>query len=300
MAKTTRKIQRRSPSAGVAKSPSGIPGLDQITNGGLPKHIEDQLRQHQEHLEELVRQRTVELEQANTKLQELDRLKSMFIASMSHELRTPLHSIIGFTGFMLQGIAGEINAEQRKQLGIVKNSGEHLLALINDVIDITKIEAGKVELSIDSFDLAELAREVAGAFAVAVRDKGLELAVACPAKLTIESDRRRVRQILFNLVGNAVKFTDRGRIGIGLAERDGGVEIAVSDTGIGIPQEDLPKLFTAFSHIPVEGRLPEGTGLGLYLARKMAKLLSGSIAVRSQPGVGSTFTVSLPARKNAP
>ncbi|MDD1743794.1 MAG: PAS domain S-box protein, partial [Methanomassiliicoccales archaeon] len=258
------------------------------------KRLEQELREHQEHLEELVGQRTAELEQANARLQELDRLKSMFIASMSHELRTPLHSIIGFTGFMLQGIAGEINDEQRKQLGIVKKSADHLLALINDIIDITKIEAGKVELSIGAVDLGELVRDVAGSFSIAVRDKGLGLSVTGPEQFTVESDRRRLRQALVNLVGNGVKFTERGQVEISLTPREGGAEIAVRDTGVGMRQEDLPRLFIPFGQLSVEGRPTEGTGLGLYLARKVVELLGGSIAVQSQPGAGSTFTVSLP------
>ncbi|BBI99093.1 hypothetical protein FGKAn22_07860 [Ferrigenium kumadai] len=253
--------------------------------------VQDQLKSINDHLEE----KTLELEQANAKLQELDKLKSMFIASMSHELRTPLNSIIGFTGIILQGMAGEINEEQSKQLTLVKESAGHLLQLINDVIDVSKIEADKAAIVIAEFDLAELAREVADSFAVAVRKKGIELSVEVPERLPIASDQRRVRQILVNLLGNAVKFTDSGRIALRLNAGPEGVEVTVQDTGIGIGSEDIPKLFAAFSQIVIEGRPKEGSGLGLYLSQKMAHLLGGRITAQSEPGKGSVFTLSLPA-----
>ncbi|NTU42613.1 MAG: hypothetical protein HGA78_06095 [Nitrospirales bacterium] len=254
-----------------------------------------ELRQHRYHLEAMVRQRTAELEEANGRLQDLDRLKSMFIASMSHELRTPLNSIIGFAGIILQGMTGEINEEQRRQLIMVKNNAAHLLALVNDVIDISEIEAGKATLAFETFDLAALVREVAGSFAVAVQKKGIKMIVQAPERLLIETDKRRTRQILTNLVGNAVKFTDRGSIEISLEERDNGIEIAVTDTGIGITQEDMGRLFSSFAQIVTEGRPKEGSGLGLYLSRKIADLLGGSISVQSEPGKGSVFTLSLPS-----
>ncbi|BBI99089.1 hypothetical protein FGKAn22_07820 [Ferrigenium kumadai] len=273
------------------------------------KKTQAELEQHRQHLEELVQLRTMalreseeryrrkasELEAANAKLQELDRLKSMFIASMSHELRTPLNSIMGFTGVILQGIAGPINEEQRKQLAIVKESGSHLLQLINDVIDVSKIEAGVAEVVVAEFDLAGLVREVADSFAVAVQKKGIELAVDAPENLPVASDQRRVRQILVNLLDNAVKFTDSGRIEFSLSADAEGVEIMVRDTGIGIDREDMAKLFGAFSQIVVDGRPREGTGLGLYLSQKMANLLGGRIAAQSKPGKGSVFILSLPA-----
>jgi len=159
------------------------------------------------------RRRYVEqLENTNIHLQDLDRLKSMFIASMSHELRTPLNSIIGFTGIVLQGMFGEINPEQRKQLTLVKNSGNHLLDLINDVIDISKIEANKVELYIQEFDLSLLAQEIKDSFIVTVDEKGIILSLETPPTLIVESDKRRTKQILVNFLSNAVKFTDRGKI----------------------------------------------------------------------------------------
>jgi signal transduction histidine kinase len=256
-----------------------------------------QIQHYAAELEQRVAERTKELAQANLQLKELDRLKSMFIASMSHELRTPLNSIIGFTGIMLQGMAGEITGEQRKQLTMVKNSAHHLLALINDIIDVSKIEAGKVELAIEEFDLSALAQEVRDSFTVAAEEKGLKLSLDMPERLIIESDKRRVKQVLMNLVGNAVKFTDRGEIEIEVAKREGRAEVSVRDTGIGIREEDMGKLFKPFSQIPVEGAPREGTGLGLYLSRRIANLLGGETEAESEFGKGSKFTFTVPIKK---
>lgn len=242
--------------------------------------------------------RTEELGQANIRLQELDRLKGIFIASMSHELRTPLNSIIGFTGIILQGITGEINEEQRKQLTLVKNSANHLLELINDIIDLSKIEAGKVELLIKEFEISGLIRELEESFRVSVSEKGLKLSLEVPDRVIVKSDERRTKQILFNFVSNAVKFTNRGEIAIKSAKRDESVQVSVRDTGVGIKKEHMDRLFKAFSRIRNEGvPFREGTGLGLYLSKKIADLLNGEIKAESEVGEGSVFTLSLPLPK---
>ena len=257
------------------------------------KKVEEELRKYRDYLEK----KGAELEQANIRLQELDRLKSMFIASMSHELRTPLNSIIGFTGIILQGISGEITKEQRKELTVVKNSAHHLLALINDVIDVSKIEAGKVELLIEEFNLTDLMQEVNDSFKVAVDEKGLKLSLETPEELIIKSDERRTKQVIMNFVSNAVKFTDRGEIAIKVAKKDGRVEVSVADTGIGIKKENIEKLFRQFSRIYVEGRpIIEGTGLGLYLSKKIANLLGGQLKAESEFGKGSVFIFTLPLK----
>jgi len=238
-----------------------------------------------------------EIADGNIRLQELDQLKSMFIASMSHELRTPINSIIGFTGIILQGLVGELNEEQRKQLTMVKNSAKHLLALINDVIDVSKIEAGKIKLAIEEFDLSALVLEVKDSFEVATEEKGLKMSLKKPEKLTIKSDERRTKQVIMNLVSNAVKFTDEGKIEIKLTKKDRMAEMSVKDTGVGIKKEDLDRLFKAFSQVPSEGRpKQEGTGLGLYLSKKIVKLLGGEIWAESEVGKGSVFTFSLPLK----
>ena len=262
---------------------------------------EEKLNEHREHLEELVKERTRELEkqtseveQANIKLKELDRMKSMFIATMSHELRTPLNSIIGFTGIIIQGIAGEINDEQKKQLTMVKNSANHLLALINDVIDVSKIEADKIDILIEEFDLSAILQALKDSFTVAIDKKGLKMPLIMPEKIIIKSDERRVKQIIMNLVSNAVKFTDTGEIEIKASKSDEMIEISVRDTGLGMRKEDIDRLFKAFSRIFNEGKIVEGTGLGLYLSKKLANLLGGDMSVESEYGKGSIFILELP------
>jgi len=252
------------------------------------------VRSYQE-LEKRVRERTAELAEANCRLQELDHLKSMFIASMSHELRTPLNSILGFTGILLMGMSGELSAVQKKQLGMVKKSARHLLELINDVIDVSKIEAGKTELNMEAFDIGELVHDVGESFAVIAANKGLRLEWNKDGKVEVSSDRRRVRQILMNLVGNAVKFTESGTVAISLSKAGEGVSIRVRDTGVGMQREDMARLFEAFSRITIQGRpVVEGTGLGLYLSQRIAGLLGGKITAESEPGRGSEFTFYLP------
>lgn len=266
------------------------------------KQLEAELRTMNETLDQKVRERTTELlgkntelKAANTKLQELDQLKSMFIASMSHELRTPLNSIIGFTGILLQGLAGPLNDEQRKQLGMVKGSSQHLLELITDIIDLSKIEAGKITLSIEPFDLAMAIREVVDTFRVTADRKSVTMVVSGPDQLPVASDLRRIRQVLVNLVGNAVKFTEQGEIRIEVSEQGSEALVAVRDSGPGIKEEDVGKLFRYFSQI-TSPELPkhEGTGLGLYISRKLMNLLGGEIRVASEYGSGSTFFLSVP------
>jgi signal transduction histidine kinase len=253
-----------------------------------------ELKDHHDHLEEIVARRTHELSEANIRLQELDRLKSMFIASMSHELRTPLNSIIGFTGIMVKGMAGEINAEQKKQLGMVQDSARHLLALINDVIDISKVEAGKIEAGVSTFNLADIVREVGNTTGPSAQEQGLILNIKVPGSISITSDERRIKQIVMNLVSNAIKFTDEGRVDLTVEQKGTIVEVRVRDTGIGIRKEDLDQLFRPFGRVAVPGRLTEGTGLGLYLSKKLARFIGGDITAESEPHKGSVFTFSFP------
>lgn len=262
------------------------------------KEAQDALKRANAELELRVDERTRELKLANERLMELDRLKSMFIASMSHELRTPLNSIIGFTGIILNGLTGDLNDEQRKQLGMVKSSARHLLALINDVIDVSKIEAEKIQLSVEVLDLADAVKEMADSFAVAVSEKGLNLSVLRKGSVVIKSDERRVRQIAMNLLSNAVKFTDVGVITVSVEAIGDKAVITVSDTGTGVKSEDMGRLFKQFSRIVNEGQaIREGTGLGLYLSQKLAVLLGGEITAESEFGKGSTFRLILPLKK---
>ncbi|MGD0784785.1 MAG: PAS domain-containing sensor histidine kinase [Sedimentisphaerales bacterium] len=229
------------------------------------------------------------------KVKEIDKVKNTFIASMSHELRTPLNSIIGFTGILLMGMTGELNEEQKKQLGMVKGSASHLLALINDVIDVSKVEAGKIALAVEEFELEKVINEAKDSVANNINDKKLELAIDLPAGLKIKSDRRRVKQIIINLLSNAVKFTEHGKITVEAARKKDKIKVKVTDTGVGIRAEDRDKLFKQFSRIIIPGRpLQEGTGLGLYLSQKVAGMLGGEITAQSEIGRGSVFILELP------
>lgn len=232
------------------------------------------------------------------KLEEMDRLKSEFLATMSHELRTPLNSIIGFTGIILKGMTGEINKEQRKQLSMVYRSAKHLLSLINGILDLSKIESGKMEISRDQFKVKDVVSEVTRSFSPMISQKGLRLVTDIPDDIPeVRSDRKKVFQILLNLVGNAVKFTETGEIRIGCRVTDNQVEISVSDTGTGIKKENMELLFEAFRQIDGSAqRKYQGSGLGLYLCKKLVSLLGGTIRAESEYGKGSTFIFTLPLK----
>lgn len=276
------------------------------------RHSEEKIREWNVTLERRVRERTAELAVAKDRAESADRLKSAFLATMSHELRTPLNSIIGFTGILLQGLAGPLNAEQSKQLGMVQGSARHLLALINDVLDISKIEAGQLEVRSEPFDLGQSVEKVVALVRPLAVKKSLQLRAELPAKLgIIVSDRVRVEQVLLNLLNNAVKFTDTGEVVL-LAERreteapPGSslqppvAVLQVRDTGIGIKPEDMVKLFQPFRQIDVGlTRQHEGTGLGLAICRRLASMLGGEITARSVFGEGSTFSFHLPAQPKA-
>jgi PAS domain S-box-containing protein len=298
---------------------SRIAVLTDIT--GLKK-TEEELERHRLHLEEMVTERTAELivsqtelkrlfedvkeanrelAEANEKLMEVDRLKSMFIASMSHELRTPLNSIIGFSSILLREWRGTLNSDQKEDLAIVNRAGKHLLSLINDVIDVSKIEAGRIDILNEDFDIYDVISEVIYFHKRDIERKGIELKVESVHQI-VHADRKRFLQCVTNLVSNAVKFTEKGTISVSNRESgtcdDRYAEIVVTDTGIGMKEEDLPKLFSSFVRLdsPVRAVVP-GTGLGLYLTKKLVTdILKGDIIVKSSYGSGSSFTVILPAR----
>ena len=237
--------------------------------------------------------------EANENLRTLDRLKSMFIASMSHELRTPLNSIIGFTGVILQGMTGPLSDKQHDHLSRVYNSAKHLLSLITDVIDISKIEAGRLEFFPGEVILADLIDEAVMSIQPQLKDKGLALETSVPGDLVMQTDRKRLLQCIINYLGNAVKYTESGTISITARQIDDKVKILVSDTGIGISKEDQSKLFDAFERLDSHLRVKVGgTGLGLYLTRKLAsEILGGEVLVESREGKGSTFGLLIPIRQ---
>jgi signal transduction histidine kinase len=262
---------------------------------------------HAGELEQIVSERTKELAFAKERAEAADHLKSAFLANMSHELRTPLNSIIGFTGIILQGLAGPLNPEQTKQLEMVRSSSRHLLALINDVLDISKIEAGQLEVARERFDLRESINKVIGIIGPLAEKKGLLLREEIvPAIGEAVGDQRRVEQILLNLLNNAIKFTDAGEVGLKVelvsdfATRGGNsglraVRLSVSDTGIGIQPDDLKTLFQPFRQIESGlSRNYEGTGLGLAICRRLAELMGGEMGVESTWKKGSTFSFTFP------
>jgi len=260
------------------------------------RRAEEALREAHNALERRVQERTAELSAANERLTELDRLKSQFLASMSHELRTPLNSILGFTSLLRRGLTGPVNDEQAKQLGIVHSSASHLLGLINDLLDVSRVEAGRADLLREPFNFVEVVNEVARSLQPMAGRKGLRVIVevAQPA-IPMLGDRQRSFQILLNLVTNALKFTERGTVRIGAVSSENTLRVEVSDTGIGIKAEHLGMLFEAFRQIDGSAkRVYEGTGLGLYLCRKLLTLMGGEIRVESEYGKGSRFLYSMP------
>ena len=261
------------------------------------RRAEEELARHREHLEELVASRTAELAVERDRAEAADRLKSAFLATMSHELRTPLNSIIGFTGVLLKGLGGPLTEEQSRQLGMVKASAQHLLALINDILDLSKIEAGQLQVTCAPFEMRTAIEQCVRALAPAAGKKGLALVTEVDSGAgTIVSDRRRVEQVLLNLLSNAVKFTEAGSVTVSSAREGSWVVTRVRDTGIGIAPDELPKLFRPFQQLESGlTRRYEGTGLGLSICRRLVEMLRGDIAVESAPGRGSTFRFRLPA-----
>ena len=248
--------------------------------------------------QERIREKNKELEECNRAAQEASRLKSEFLANMSHELRTPLNAVIGFSEFLSDQAPGPLNLKQQECLDHVLTSGRHLLRLINDVLDLAKIEAGKVELFPIELCLPAELEEVCSVARALALEKRITVNLRCEAELErVTLDPQRLKQVLFNLLANAVKFTaDGGRIDVvARALDDSRLEICVRDTGIGICQADLPKLFQEFRQLDSgSSRQHEGTGLGLVLAKRLVETQQGTISVESEPGVGSTFGVVLP------
>ena len=248
------------------------------------------------------RQRTEkQLRDANVQLETANRAKDRFLASMSHELRTPLNAILGFTGTLLMGLPGPLNDEQTQQLRTVQANGRHLLALINELLDLARIESGKIELNIEPIDCMELLEDVAVGLRPLATDKAIALDVEpTPKPITVHSDRRALKQILINLTNNAIKFTDDGGVRLRLSSSEGADAVTrfeVIDSGRGIRTEDQERIFAAFEQIGSSTASPlEGTGLGLYICQTLSSLIGGEISFTSEFGRGTTFTLGLPGR----
>jgi signal transduction histidine kinase len=243
-----------------------------------------------------IRQRRA-LAMANERIEAASLHKSAFLSSMSHELRTPLNSINGFSDVLLTGIGGTLTEKQREYLTDIRGSGEHLLALVNDVLDLSKVEAGKMELQPVEFDLREAIESVHRVVAPLAQQKGQRLELNVGEGGTVRLDQGRFRQVLLNVLSNAVKYTPNGgSVTTDVRRSDGSVEIAVRDTGVGIAMADQARVFEDFTRIESGyARTQQGTGLGLALARRLVRLMGGDITLDSEPGRGSTFTITIPA-----
>lgn len=250
-------------------------------------------------LEKRIEERTEELRRANIALEKANRLKSEFLATMSHELRTPLNAIIGFAEVLKDEVVGMLNKEQKEYLGDIHSSGQHLLNMINSILDLSKIEAGKLELKYETFHVRETISEVVNTIAPFSHKKGISMRTAIPKDLPpITADKVKFKQILFNLLSNSVKFTpDNGRITIAAAPEKQHIRFDICDTGIGIKPGEITKLFEPFQQLDASSaRQYEGTGLGLALTKRLVELHGGKIWVKSEYGKGSTFSFLLPIK----
>ncbi len=239
------------------------------------------------------------LHEKNLELQNANLAKDRFLASMSHELRTPLNAIIGFTGTLLMKLPGPLTDEQERQLHIVDSSARHLLSLINDILDVAKIESGKVSINPEPASVPAVVKEVAESLRAMAEEKRLRFNLELPPEdMIVVTDRRALHQILLNLANNAIKYTEHGSVSISVARAPHNVkriEVRVADTGIGIREEDQPRLFQAFEQVDTSStRRFQGVGLGLHLSRRLAALIDATLQCESTYGEGSTFTLSLP------
>ena len=281
--------------------------LHDMTEAIEKARLFEQLKQASAELERKVQEATAELADQNEllrrqhiALEQASALKSQFLANMSHEFRTPLNAILGYTHMLLNGVTGPVSDQQRKSLTRIDSNSRHLLALINDILDITRIEAGRMPLNLSTFRFPELVNEVMSELEPIIKRSNLVVSARMPRSLpSLKSDRQKVKQIVLNLLSNALKFTPAGSVTISATHngKNRFVDIAVKDTGVGIPPDDQVKVFEDFRQLdssPARGY--GGTGLGLSICRRLSQMLGGTIELESEPGRGSTFTLRLPAR----
>ena len=262
-----------------------------VLNVGLEDEVADRTRELQEALSHLA-ETNQQLRGANRKLQEANRAKSLFLANISHELRTPLNAVIGFSDLLTDSAFGELNEQQQGFVRDIQESGEHLLHLINEILDLTKVDAGRMQARIEPTEIHKCIQEAVSMVRPQASSKRLRLVVACAEDVRVGMlDPKMFRQVLVNLLSNAVKFTpDEGKVRVTAGSRDGDLLIEVSDTGIGIAEEDTERIFEEFYQVDGSySRNYQGTGLGLSLVRRMVSLQGGEIGVKSIPGHGSTF-----------
>ena len=263
------------------------------------KLAEEQIKSLNLSLEQRTRDLAVinsELEIRNRDVEKANRLKSNFLATMSHELRTPLNAIMGFADLLARRTAGPLTQKQERFVRHVKESSRHLLALIDDILDLSKIEAGRMDLTFESFPLSAAADEVLPAIRPLAASKEIDLTTEVSLDLTLHADRVRVKQVLYNLLSNAIKFTPaKGSVRLVARSTDGAVHISVMDTGTGIPYEEHDAIFETFHrYLPPAQDVCEGTGLGLSITKLLVEQHGGTIWVESEPGKGSRFHLTLP------
>jgi PAS domain S-box-containing protein len=285
--------------------------LHDLTEAVEKAQLYEQVKRHSEELRERVREATAELAEQNEllrrqafQLEQASAMKSQFLANVSHELRTPLNAVLGYTHLMLEGVSGELTRPQREKLARIDSNARHLLAVINDLLDIARIESGKMPIQVECVRLPELIDEVMSEVEPLIAGTCLTVTRSLPPGLPeIQTDRQKVKQIVLNLLSNALKFTPQGSVSIELhlEPRAEEISIAVSDTGIGIAEENQKTIFEAFEQANSSyARRQGGTGLGLSICRRLASLLDGRITLTSQLGEGSTFTLFLPSASGTP
>jgi PAS domain S-box-containing protein len=260
------------------------------------RRIQQQVVEANLRLEEKVADRTREAREAVARAEAADQAKTLFLGSMSHELRSPLHSIIGFTSVLLEGLEGELTAAQQEHLRVISDASHHLLAIINDLLDMSRIEAGSIAVETKPLPIKRPLERVMQRFRLQAQEKGLQLRLETPdTDTSIEGDERRIEQVVSNLVSNAIKYTAAGSVVVGCRRDADRLRIEVRDTGPGIAVEDQKRVFARFAQLkPEQGSLTEGAGLGLAIAAGLAEAMGGEIALQSEPGAGSVFSLLLP------
>jgi signal transduction histidine kinase len=269
--------------------------LRQIASGDFSKRVDVPNRDELGTLADNLNHMNNELRSLYQQLEAASRHKSEFLASASHELRTPLNAIIGFSGILKKRMFGDLNEKQAEYVEDIYTSGNHLLSLINDLLDLAKVESGRIELDVKQFDLPTALENSITLLKERANRHGILIDLAIDERLSsFKGDERKLKQIMLNLLSNAVKFTqDGGRIGVKAGPVDGGVQISVSDTGVGIKPEDQQVIFEEFRQVGDDSHKREGTGLGLTLTKTLVELHGGRIRVESEAGKGSTFTFTL-------